>query len=47
MGYLQRKLSLFTAQSTKKFGCFNSLDKVSEEGQKMVIDWIERRIGIK
>ena len=47
MGYLQRKLSLFTAQSTKKFGCFNSLDKVSEEGQKMVIDWIERRIHIK
>jgi hypothetical protein len=45
--YVRRKLSLFSKQPTKKFGCFNSLDQASEDGRKMVIDWIERRIDLK
>ena len=45
--YICRKLKLFTSQGSKKFGCFNSLDLASEEGQKMVIEWIEERIKLR
>ena len=47
MAYICRKLELFTRQSNKKFGCFNSLDQAPEEGQKMVIEWIERRLELR
>ena len=47
MNYIGRKLALFTKHPAKKFGCFNSLDQVPEAGRKMVIDWIEHRIGLK
>ena len=47
MGYIRRKLECFTRAESKKFGCFNSLDQVPEEGQKMVIDWIEHRLQLR
>ena len=47
MEYVRRKLDCFTRESGKKFGCFNSLDQAPEEGQKMVAEWIERRIGLR
>ena len=47
VAYVRRKLSRFTRESNKKFGCFNSLDQASVEGQKMVVDWIERRLELK
>jgi hypothetical protein len=47
MRYIRRKLELFTQHKNKKFGCFNSLDQAPEEGQKMVIEWIERRLGLR
>ena len=45
--YIRRKLDGFTRDSHKKFGCFNSLDQAPEEGQKMVVEWIERRLELK
>jgi hypothetical protein len=47
MAYIRRKLECFTRAQGKKFGCFNSLDQAPEEGQRMVIDWIERRIQLR
>ena len=47
MNYIRRKLDCFTREAGKKFGCFNSLDQAPEEGQKMVIDWIEKRIQLR
>ena len=45
--YVSRKLDSFTEQRTKLFGCFNSMDQASDQGQRMIIEWIERRIGLK
>ena len=47
MGYIRRKLNRFTAESGKKFGCFNSLDLAPKEGQELVTEWIERRIKLR
>jgi hypothetical protein len=45
--YVKSKLGGFTRKAEYKFGCFNSLDQTSEQGLKMIIEWIERRIGLK
>lgn len=45
--YIHRKLSIFSKQPTKKFGCFNSLDLAPEDGREQTIKWIESRLGIK
>lgn len=45
--YVKSKLGGFTRKAGYKFGCFNSLDQTSEQGLKMIIEWIERRIGLK
>ncbi len=47
IGYIQKKLDRFTLSSETKFGCFNAIDLACEEGQKMIIGWIEKRIGLK
>lgn len=47
MAYIRRKLDGFTRAKSKKFGCFNSLDQAPVEGQKMVIEWIERRLELR
>ena len=47
MAYIRRKLNGFTRAKNKKFGCFNSLDQAPVEGQKMVIEWIERRLELR
>ena len=45
--YTRKKLARFSALPEYKFGCFNSIDQTSEEEREMIIDWIEKRIGIK
>ncbi len=47
LSYIQKKLGRFTLSSETKFGCFNAIDLACEEGQKMIIGWIEKRIGLK
>ena len=47
LSYIQKKLSRFTLSPETKFGCFNAIDLACEEGQKMIIGWIEKRIGLK
>ena len=44
-GYTERKLQLFDRCKESKFGCINSLDQASEETQKAVIRWLEKRTG--
>jgi hypothetical protein len=45
--YIAKKLNEFDNKVSHKFGCFNSLDMMSEEGRSMTIEWIKRRIGLK
>jgi hypothetical protein len=45
--YIAQKLAKFSSLSGHKFGCFNSLDQMSDEGRSMTIRWIEQRIGLK
>lgn len=45
--YILKKLRCFSAKPTFKFACFNSIDQATEEGQKMIIDWIKERILLK
>ena len=47
IGYIQKKLDRFTLSPETKFGCFNAIDLACEEGQKRIIGWIEKRIGLK
>lgn len=47
LSYIQKKLSRFTLSPETKFGCFNAIDLACEDGQKMIIGWIEERIGLK
>jgi hypothetical protein len=45
--YIAKKLNEFDNKASHKFGCFNSLDMMSEEGRHMTTEWIKRRIGLK
>ena len=45
--YINKKLAEFDSKANHKFGCFNSLDMMTEEGRTMTIEWIKRRIGLK
>lgn len=45
--YIAKKLALFSRNKDCKFGCFNSLDQASEEGRRLIVAWIEQRIGLK
>ena len=45
--YITKKLVEFDSKANHKFGCFNSLDMMTEEGRTMTIEWIKRRIGLK
>ena len=45
--YVSERLTQFSQQPNHKFGCFNSIDQMSEWGQRQTIDWIERRIGMQ
>ena len=44
--YVSERLAQFSQQPNHKFGCFNSIDQMSEWGQRQTIEWIERRIGM-
>ena len=46
IGYTLRKLEEFDKRPSAKFGCINSLDQASEQAQKTIIKWIEKRIGL-
>lgn len=43
---IAKKLMAFDLKQHHKFGCFNSLDTLDDDGRRIVIEWIERRIGI-
>lgn len=45
--YINQKLALFDSRAECKFGCFNSLDQMTEEGRARTIEWIIKRIGLK
>lgn len=45
--YIQKKLDRFTLSPETKFGCFNAIDLACDEGQRIIIQWIEERIGLK
>ena len=45
--YIQKKLNRFTLSPETKFGCFNAIDLACDEGQKTIIQWIEKRIGLQ
>lgn len=45
--YIQKKLNKFSLKPDIKFGCFNSIDLACDEGRRTIIEWIERRIGLK
>ena len=45
--YIQKKLKRFTLSTETKFGCFNAIDLACKEGQKAIIEWIEKRIGLE
>ena len=44
--YIAKKLEEFDRKATHKFGCFNSLDLMTDEGRELTTEWIERRINI-
>ena len=44
--YIAKKLAEFDAKPKHIFGCFNSIDQMTEESRRMTIDWIMRRIGL-
>lgn len=45
-GYVEGKLAAFDRSEKALFCCFNSLDYASDEDQKMVFDWIGRRLSL-
>lgn len=45
--YTKKKLKRFSSLPEYKFGCFNSIDQTGEEERRMIVDWIEKRIGLK
>ena len=45
--YVSERLAQFSQLPNHKFGCFNSIDQMTEWGQNETIEWIEQRIGIQ
>lgn len=45
--YVNERLEAFDLRPNHKFGCFNSIDQMTEESQRKTIDWIQRRIGMQ
>ncbi|MBO7231344.1 MAG: Stealth CR1 domain-containing protein [Bacteroidaceae bacterium] len=45
--YTKKKLARFSAAPECKFGCFNSIDQTEEQERNLIIEWIEKRIGLK
>lgn len=45
--YVTERLSAFDERPNHIFGCFNSIDLMSKKAQRMTIEWIERRIGMR
>lgn len=47
LGYVEKKMARLSSMEECKYCCFNSLDKATPEEQKMIIDWIEKRIDLQ
>lgn len=45
-GYVAGKLAAFDKSEKALFCCFNSLDYASQEDQKLVFDWLEKRLSL-
>lgn len=45
--YTEKKLSLFDKCPNFKFGCINSLDQADKKTQEIIIDWIQKRVGVE
>ena len=45
--YIAEKLAEFDTRANHKFGCFNSIDQLSDEARSMTIEWIKRRICLE
>lgn len=45
--HIKEKLQKFDKRPDYIFACFNSVDQTSLEGQRMIKDWLYKRIGIK
>lgn len=45
-GYVEKKIHSLSLMTNCKFCCFNSLDKASDKDRKLIIDWIEKRLGV-
>lgn len=37
----------FRNSTTEKFCCMNSLDYAAPEDQKLALDWLEERLGLR
>ena len=44
--YIQNKLRGFSAKPMFKFACFNSIDQASDEGQRIITEWIHKRLHL-
>jgi hypothetical protein len=44
--YIQNKLRGFSAKPMLKFACFNSIDQASDEGQRIITEWIYKRLHL-
>lgn len=44
--YIQNKLRGFSAKPMFKFACFNSIDQASDEGQRIITEWIYKRLHL-
>lgn len=44
--YISKKLAEFDSKVAHKFGCFNSIDLMTDTGRQLTTEWIERRINI-
>ena len=45
--YVKNHLESFDRNKSALFCCFNGLDLASEDDRKLVIRWLENRIGVK
>lgn len=45
--YLRKRLERIDGKPTVKYGCINSLDRGSEEDQKLFAEWINKRLGLR
>ena len=45
--YMESHIQRFRNSTTEKFCCMNSLDYAAPEDQKLALDWLEERLGLR